>query len=294
MEAALYLRNHLLGELVSAGLGMRFAVDADDGFGIGLAKMHPAVFEIDLHTINSSHLARGVGSILIGHPLKEGVNIHIGSKVLAVFRDNVFGISAAEFADLHFFLSKEGEEEGYAHESIATIVEFGVDDASVALATDDGIRLAHKGCDVDFTHGRSLIGAVGVAVGDIAEGARGRKVGDRVSGCVGKHVVGNRDKRVFFAEHFARLADECKTVDIGVDDDAQIAMLLRDGFGNLGEVLRDRLGIVGEVARRLAIEFDDVVYAKSAEQAGNSDSASRVDGIDGYAEVGFGYGFAVD
>ena len=286
--------DYLLCEFVGTGFGVGFAVDADDGFGVALAEVYPAVFEVDFHSVDGAHLAVLVGAVFGGHFLQQSVDVHVGCEVLAVFADDVVGVGLAEFAHFHAFLGQEGEEEGHAYEGVATVVEFGVDDASVAFAADDGVGLAHEGGDVYFAYGGGRILASGVFAGDVAQGAGGGHVGDGVARGVGEDVVGHADEGVFFAEHFAGFAHEGEAVDVGVDHDAEVAAFFGHGFGYLGEVLRDGLGVVGEMAGGFAVEFDHVVHAQGAEESGDGYSACGVDCVDSHAEVGLCDGFTVD
>ena len=109
-----------------------------------------------------------------------------------------------------------------------------------------------------------------------------------------EHVVGNADEGVFLAEHVAGFADESEAVDVGVDDDAEVAVVLAHAVGDLREVLRYGLGVVGEVAGGVAVELDDVVDAEGAEEARDGDATGGVDGVDGDLEVRLAYGVGVD
>ena len=106
-----------------------------------------------------------------------------------------------------------------------------------------------------------------------------------------KHIVGHADKRIFLAEEFARLLHECKTINIGVNDDAKVVGTTGlvgslHEVGNAREVGNDGFGSVGEVAGRLAVEFHDF-NAKFLEQLGNNYAADGVDAVADNAEIRF-------
>ena len=164
--------HHLLCELVGTCLGGCFAVDADDGLGVALAEVHPTVGEVDFDAVDGGDFLNTLHAVVeFGDFCQEGVDVHVGCEVLAVFGDDVFGVGAAEFAGFHAALGEEGEEERHADERVAAVVQFGVDDTAVAFAADDGMGLAHEGGDVDLAHGGGVVLAAAVALGDVAQGA---------------------------------------------------------------------------------------------------------------------------
>ena len=153
--------------------------------------------------------------------------------------------------------------------------------------------LAHQGGDVHLAHGGGVVLAAGVAARHIAQGAAAGEVRDGVAGRVLQHIVGHADQRVFLAEHLAGLADQCQAVDVGVDDDAQVAVVLAHAVADLREVLRDGFGVMGEMARGLAVELHDVLHAEAAQQARDGEAASRVHGVDGNLEASLLDGFDI-
>ena len=84
---------HLLGQPVGTGFGMCLAVDADDGFCIALAQVHPPVLEVNLHTVDGGNFAAGGGVVLVGQAFKQAVHIHACGEVNAVLGDDVVGIA---------------------------------------------------------------------------------------------------------------------------------------------------------------------------------------------------------
>ena len=66
--SGLHFGFHLFGQLVGAGLGVGFAVDADDGFGITLAQVYPTVLKVYLHPVDGGYLASGSGVVFVGQP----------------------------------------------------------------------------------------------------------------------------------------------------------------------------------------------------------------------------------
>lgn len=286
---------HLLGQCVGFGSGMGLAIDADDRLGVALAEMSPAVGEIDLHTVDGAYT---LVLVFLLHLAEDAVNVHSCNKVLAVLGDDILGIGLAELregeASFFFaFLCQHGKEEGHAYESIATGMEFGVNHTSVAFATDYGADFAHLGYYVNLANSSGSIGEAAF-LGDVAESTGGAHVAHSIAGGVVEHIVGNAHERIFFAKHLAVLADESQTVNIRVDNDTHVAFLGGDEGCDVGKVLGDGLGIVLEVAGRVAVQLYNFVHAESLEQAGDGDSAGGVDGIYGYAEVGFLDGFSIN
>ena len=255
--------------------------------------MHPAVLEVNLHTVNGAHLAVLFGTVFLGDFLQQGIHVHAGRQVLAVLADDVVGIGLAQLAHLHAFLGQQGEEEGHTHQGIATVVQFGIDDAAVTLASDDGMVLAHQGGDVHFAHGRSLILAAAVLVGHVTQGAGGGHVGDGVARGVLQHIVCHTHQGVFLAKHLAGFAHQGQTVHIGVNHDAEVAVLAGHRVGNLGKVFRNGLGIMGKMACGFAVQLHHILHAQGAKQAGDGNAARGVNGIHCHAEIGLGNGLFV-
>ena len=72
---------------------------------------------------------------------------------------------------------------------------------------------------------------------DIAQSTRRREIANGSAGGMRKHIVGNRNQRVFLAEHLAIFLDECQAVDIGIDNDTHIIATLLQLIHNTTEVL---------------------------------------------------------
>ena len=167
-------------------------------------------------------------------------------------------------------------------------MQFGIDHPAVAFAADHGADLLHLRHDVDFADRRSVIPAA-VALRDVAQGTRRGEVRNRVAGLFGKDVVRHGHQRVLLDEHRAVLRDERQTVDVGVDDDAQVGFLAHDDLRNLRQVLRQRLGVVGEFARGFAVQLHDLA-AQLAQQLRHHDAAHRVHGVDDDLETALAHG----
>ena len=128
---------------------------------------------------------------------------------------------------------------------------------------------------------------------DVAQGTGRAQIRNGVALVVSQHVVGHRDQRVFLTEHAAVLADESQTVDIGVNDDAEVKTLLRRAdrvfigthlVHDALQILLQGLGVVGELSCALAVQ-NLVVDAQCLEQLGQDDAANGVDGVGTDAEL---------
>ena len=128
----------------------------------------------------------------------------------------------------------------------------------------------------------------------VAEGARGAEVADGIAGGVGKDIVGDADECVFLAEHVAVLADDGKTVDVGVNYESDIGVAAAHEVGDSGEIFGDGLGSVREIAGGGAVELDDFLHAERAEELRDDDATNGVHRVDSDGETGFGDSLAVD
>ena len=153
-----------------------------------------------------------------------------------------------------------------------------IDDSSVALAADYCACFLHLGGDVDLADcGGKILAAM--TESHVAKGACGAEVADSVSRSVGENIVGNGDQSVFLAKHSAVFADEGKTVNIGVNNDAKVVASLADLVHDALKVAFEWFGIVGETSCGFGIEHG-VFNAKGVEEAWKDDAADTVDGID--------------
>ena len=105
---------------------------------------------------------------------------------------------------------------------------------------------------------------------------------------MGKDIIGDGDKGVFLAEHFATILHDCQTVNVGVNHETNIGATFLNKRSYVGEVCGNGFGSVGEASVRLAVKLDDILHAKGAEKFGNNHTANRVDAIHGHREAGLG------
>ena len=271
----------LFAECVSFFHGVSFGIDADDGFGVTLAEVHPLVSKVNLDAVDVSD-----GFVLIEFLdlLQDGEDVGGGIEVDAVLGDEIFRERIAELGGTHSGLSQMSEDEGDAHECVATGVSGGIDDTTVSFATDDGTCFFHLGHHVHFADGCSSVVAT-IFLGDVTQTAGGREVGHRGAGGVLEHVVGASHEGVFFTEHGAIFANEGEAVHIGIDHDAEVVTSLAQEVTDFGEVFFERFGVVGEVSGGFHVETGDLSDTQLSEEFRQDDAADGVHGVDGDGEV---------
>ena len=120
---------------------------------------------------------------------------------------------------------------------------------------------------------------------DIAECACGTQITAGVTRCVAKDIVRHGDEGIFFAEHLTVLANNSQSVHVRIDHEAHVRFALTQQVADFCQVLRQRFGIMRKTACRLAVKFDDIIYAQGLEHSRNSQSANGVDAVDGNGEV---------
>ena len=260
---------------------MRLTVDADNGLGVTLAQVYPAVGKVNLHTVDGGHL---LALIMLLDCLEDGIHVHLGAKFKFGLGDAVLRIGRFEFTHLLTALSKQGQEQCHAHQRVAAVVAGGIDDTAVALATDDSPGAAHLGRHVHLAHSGSRIGAA-VIIGYVTQGARGGQVAHSRTWRMCQHIVGYCHQRVFLNKELAILHDDGKAVHIRVHDKAHVGLALAHKVADGGQVLGNRLRRVTEVAGRLAEEFLHLLHAQGLQQLRNRYTAHRIDGIDSDGEV---------
>ena len=130
--------HELLAEVVGLFDGLGFAVDANDGLSVRLAKVNPAVREVDLYTIDVVDGGRIVFGEHLLHFNENRVNVSIRGEVDAVLGNLIVGEGVSQFADCAPFLSEARKEECNAHEGIAPVVALRIDDTTITFAADDG------------------------------------------------------------------------------------------------------------------------------------------------------------
>ncbi len=177
------------------------------------------------------------------------------------------------------------QKERDAHQGVAAVVEFGVDDAAVALAADDGVLGFHFGHHVHLAHRARTVGRA-VAGRYIAQGTGRGQIAHAVAGAFGQEVVCHRDQRVFFAKELAVLADQDQAVHIGIDHDTEVAFFGGHQGADVVQMLAKRFGIVREAAMGLAEEQLLTFDAQGIQQGGHGNATGGIDGIHGYREAG--------
>ena len=220
--------HELFAEVIGLLHGAGFAIDADNGLGIRLAEVNPAVGEVDLHTV---YIIDRCAVVVCEHLLdlrEDGIDIGTRGEVNTVFGNLIVRECLVQFADSTAFLCKAREEEGNAYQSVAAVVAIGIDNTTVAFATDDGAHFFHLRGDVDLSDSSGMI-LTAMLLGNITQGTGRRQVGDcRQSRLIiliiqmTQNIVSDTDQRVFFAEHGTIFADEGQAVYIGVHDDTEV------------------------------------------------------------------------
>lgn len=269
---------------------MGLGIDADDGLGVGLAEMDPAIGEIDLHAVAVVDLVILVRRLDLS---ENGVDIDTWTEVDTVLGDDVIGVCGTELGEAHLGLGHLREHEGDTYKRVAAIVALRINDTAIAFAANDGVGLLHHGDDIHLADSRGGVGAA-VTLGDVAEGAGRGEIADRRARSEREDIVGDAYDGVLLAKHGAIFADEGETVDIGVDNDAEVGLLLDDEGRDVGEVLWQRLGIVGEIAVWLKIETVDGLDPEAFEELWENDAADGIDGIEGDSQPCLAHGIGID
>ena len=165
-------------------------------------------------------------------------------------------------------------------------MQFGIDDAAVALAANDGVVLFHFGNNVQLAHCRRLITAARL-LGNVAKCAARRQVADSIAVMMLQNVISNGYKRVFLAKHFAVLLHYRKPINIGVNSKTNVSLLRLDSLRKRDEILFQRLGIVSKIAVCIVIDDSEIVDSQCFEEFWNGNATHRIDGIDADREIGF-------
>ena len=158
----------------------------------------------------------------------------------------------------------------------------GVDDASVALTTDDRIGvfdglhhvdLAHCACRVLSTPG----------FGYLAQGARGTHIAHGIAGGFAQDVIGDGHQGVFLSKPTSIFSHKSQPVYVRIDTNAEVAALLQHGLAEVFQMRGKRLGVVGKLARRIAVDFHHFA-PHCFEEHRHNDSTAGVDGIHRHLE----------
>ena len=163
------VEHDFLGDVVGHAVGHRFGVDAEDGLCVGAAHVYPAVLEIDAHTIYRIHL---IVSVFLGNLCQDSLQVNGAVQFGFLLHDAVVGIEGADLAATLSAFGHVGQEEGDAHERVATVVQLRIDDTSVALAANHSVGLLHHLHHVHLAHcGRGVRHSV--LVGYVLQGTGG-------------------------------------------------------------------------------------------------------------------------
>ena len=102
--------------------------------------------------------------------------------------------------------------------------------------------------------------------------------------CMLKNIVSNAYKCIFLAEHLAILTDECKTVNIWVNNDTEVIAALCKLIHNACEILLKWLWIMCEVTVRLAIQ-ELILNTELIKELWKDDTTNRIDRINNNTET---------
>lgn len=149
-----YFVHNSMCKLVGLLARRSLAVNADDGFGVRLAQMHPTLRKINLHAVLVVYFELFVAAF---YHAQHAVHIDGGRQLYLVFRDKVVRVRLAQFGYGFARFGQVREEQGNAHERIASVVRGGVDDTAVAFAANHGVGGFHFGHHVHLTHGGGVV-----------------------------------------------------------------------------------------------------------------------------------------
>ena len=170
----LHVVDHLheaLAQLIGLGHGLCLTIDTDDGLRVRLTQMHPFGGEVNFHAVNVVHNGLWVFGKHFLHFHQDGVHVGLGSQVNAVLGYLIIGERLAQLASSNALLGQRRQEEGDAHQCVATIVALGIDDTTVAFTAYDSAYLFHLRGHVHLAHGSSGVLAP-MLLRDIAKGTR--------------------------------------------------------------------------------------------------------------------------
>ena len=98
-----YFAHYFLGESIGILLAFAFGVDADDGLGVGLAKVNPVVVEFDFQSV---FRVNGLVGIFLFHLYQHAVDVGLRRQLDFIFRDEIVGIRRAQLFDGDVLLGK--------------------------------------------------------------------------------------------------------------------------------------------------------------------------------------------
>ena len=100
-------------------------------------------------------------------------------------------------------------------------MQFGVDDASIALSPNYGTELFHGFHHIDFSDGGRTVRTT-VAQGHVAKGTGRTQIAYSGTRSAVQYIVGNGYQGVFLAKHLPGLVNQGQAVHVGIHDHAQV------------------------------------------------------------------------
>ena len=158
-----------------------------------------------------------------------------------------------------------------------------IDDSTIAFTADNSSNLFHLCCYVDLTNSCGTVFAT-MLLCNIAQGTGAAQVAYRIAYSMAENVVCNADEGVLFSKHLSVFADKCQTVNIGIDNDAEIKTSILHLVHDAMKIFLQWLGIMCEVASALSVE-NLVIYSYCIEESWQDDTSYRVDGIYTHTEL---------
>ena len=158
-----------------------------------------------------------------------------------------------------------------------------VDNSTIAFTTNYSTNLTHLGSYVNLSYGSSAINTT-MFLRYITKSTCRTEVTYGSTRCMLKNIVGNAYKCIFLAEHLTILTDECKTVNIWINNDTEVIATLCKLIHNACEILLKWLWIMREVTVRLTIQ-ELILHSKLVKEFWKNDTANRVDRVNNNAET---------
>ena len=236
--------------------------------------MYPVAWEVNLHAVDVVH---SLVCVALLNSREHLVNIDCRGELNLVLRCEVCRVAQAQLCHCAVHLSEVGQEECYAYQCIATIVQLRVDNSTVTLATDYCAGLLHLGHYVHLAYSRSRV-LTTVSNGYIAQSTRRREVRAGVTQVVREDIVGNSHQGILLAKHRSILVYKCQAVNVWVNHDTEVCTHLYDNLRDLGEVLSEWLRVVCKLAVRLAVELHNLA-TELLQECGDYNTANRVYGV---------------
>ena len=116
--------------------------------------MHPALWEINLNTVNICHFELFVTAF---YHTQYAINIDLRSKFYFVFRCVIVRIFGTQLADFLTFFRQMSKEQCHTHQGITATVRCRIDDTTITLATNNGIGFTDFSHYVDLAYCRNIV-----------------------------------------------------------------------------------------------------------------------------------------